>query len=127
MTKKVAVNILIHSFALAHGVTSLLLFHTGVGDGVPLTILTIAMVVSVSCQYEYPLDVTATLAVLCCFAGFYLGTTGARFIVDYASALSGFAHQITTVLVTELLGWATFFIVRKNRKKHETENRKDAA
>jgi uncharacterized membrane protein len=127
MFKKVAVNILIHGFALAHGVTSLLLFHTSVGDSVALTILTIAMVVSVSYRYEYPLDVTAILALLCCFAGFYLGTAGAAFIAEYMEALSEFAHQITTVLVTELLGWATFFIVRKNKKKHETKNRKDAA
>jgi NhaP-type Na+/H+ or K+/H+ antiporter len=126
MTGKVAVHSLIHSFALAHGVTSLLLFHTSVGDGVALTMLTIAMVVSVSYRYDYPLDVTAILALLCCFAGFYLGTAGAQLIMEYLQALSEFAHQVTTVLVTELLGWATFFIVRKNKKKHETKNRKDA-
>jgi hypothetical protein len=126
MSKKVAVNILIHGFALAHGVTSLLLFHTRVGDGVALTILTIAMVVSVAYRYDYPLDVTAILALLCCFAGFYLGTAGASLIVEYWSAVSGFVHQLTTVLVTELLGWATFFIVRKNKKKHEAKNHKGA-
>jgi hypothetical protein len=126
MSKKVAVHILIHGFALAHGVTSLLLFHTSVGDSVALTILTIAMVVSVAYQYEYPLDVTAILALLCCFAGFYLGTAGVLFIVEYLEVFSAYTNQITTVLVTELLGWATFFIVRKNKKKHETENRKDA-
>lgn len=126
MTRKVILNILIHGFALAHGVTSLLLFHTSVGDGVALTMLTIAMVVSVSYQYGYPLDVTAILALLCCFAGFYLGTAGAQFIMESSETFSEFAHQITTVLVTELLGWATFFIVRKNKKKHETKNHKDA-
>ena len=126
MTRKVILNILIHGFALAHGVTSLLLFHTSVGDGVALTMLTIAMVVSVSYQYGYPLDVTAILALLCCFAGFYLGTAGAQLIMESLEPLSEFAHQITTVLVTELLGWATFFIVRKNKKKHETKNHKDA-
>jgi hypothetical protein len=127
MTKKVVVHILIHGFALAHGVTSLLLFHTSVGDGVALTMLTIAMVVSVSYQYAYPLDVTAILALLCCFAGFYLGTAGAQFIVENLKTLSTFSHQITTVLVTELLGWATFFIVWKNKKKHETKNHKGTA
>jgi uncharacterized membrane protein len=126
MTRKVAVNILIHGFALAHGVTSLLLFHTSVGDGVALTVLTIAMVVCISYRYDYPLDVTAILALLCCFAGFYLGTAGAQLIAEYLEALSAFTHQVATVLVTELLGWATFFIVRKNRKKHETKNRQDA-
>ena len=87
--------------------------------------LTIAMVVSVSYQYAYPLDVTAVLALLCCFAGFYLGTAGAQLIMESLETLSEFAHQITTVLVTELLGWATFFIVRKNKKKHEAKNRKN--
>ncbi|MDR2448514.1 MAG: hypothetical protein LBD52_00955 [Prevotellaceae bacterium] len=126
MTRKATLHILIHGFALAHGVTSLLLFHTSVGDGVALTILTIAMVVSVSYRYDYPLDVTAILALLCCFAGFYLGTAGAQLIAENSTTLSELSHQVTTVLVTELLGWATFFIVRKNKKKHETKNRKDA-
>jgi ABC-type uncharacterized transport system permease subunit len=119
MNKNLVLNLLVHGFALAHAVTSLLLFSTDFGDSIPLTSLTIAMIVCIARLYDYPLDVTAILALLCCFAGFYIGITGAKFLSGYFAILDRYAHQVTTFIVTELMGWATFFIVKRNRKKNE--------
>jgi hypothetical protein len=118
MSKATKINLSIHGFALAHAITSLLLYSTKMGDSIPLTILTIAMIVIVARLYDYPLDVTAILALLSCFAGFYIGTVGAKFIAGYSTFLDQYVHQVTTFAVTELLGWATFFIVKKKEKKH---------
>ncbi len=111
-------NLLIHGFAAAHALTAYLLFGTALGDSAILTILTVAMILFIARRYDFPMDVILIFAILCCLAGFYLGTTGAAIIKEHFPSLSNYAPQITTAIVTELLGWTTFLIVYYYDKSH---------
>ena len=111
-------NITIHLFAIAHALTVITFRHYNISDDIPLTILTLVMVVGVGRIYCFPIDISAALALLLCFAGFYMGTKGAEMIACLADgALIPYANVICTVVVTELLGWATVFITSKQRNE----------
>lgn len=110
------VNISIHLFAAAHAVTAVVSRLAGFPDDMVLTILTILMVIMVSRTCGFPLDISATIALLCCFAGFYLGIKGAELISSvWSGRLAGYSNVITTFAVTEILGWMTYFIIRKRK------------
>lgn len=107
------VNLIIHLFALGHAVATIVLGLFGVPDDILLTLLTIAMIFLIANVYGLPLEVTAALALLCCFAGFWLGTQGAEIIAKADGFVARYSNVITTFLVTEILGWATYFIASR--------------
>ncbi|HET9570382.1 MAG TPA: hypothetical protein VFP20_03115 [Bacteroidales bacterium] len=110
-------NLIVHGFALAHAGIAALIINHGADPGVYLTILTIAMIVILARINEYPLDVTAALTLVCCLGGFFMGTKGAEWFTDYLGTSQSMAQIYTTMVVTEILGWITFFIVRRTQKK----------
>ncbi len=116
--KTFRLNLLIHGFAAAHALIAYIFFGTALGDSAILSILTVAMILFIARLYDFPLDITLIFAVLCCLAGFYLGTTGAAIVKNYFPSFSNYAPQITTTIVTELLGWTTFLIVYYYNKSH---------
>lgn len=109
-------HITIHSFAVAHAIAAAVIIARGSDPGTILTILTIAMVVVLTRLNDYPLDVTAALALISCFAGFFLGTSGADLLSNILSESKDLAQILTTVLVTETLGWLTYIIVKRSEK-----------
>ncbi len=111
------IQIIIHVFALFHAISSFVMQTLGHADEVILTALTISMVILIASRYEFPLEVTFALALLNCFAGFYLGTFGADYIEGIIWINAKFSSMITTFLMTELLGWTTFLIVRSKSGK----------
>ena len=110
-------QIIVHLFAFAHALSVYLLHYFDLSDELFLSLLTISMVVIVSQIYGFPLEVSAALAALCCFAGFYIGTIGGEALAKVNSAfVARFANEITTFAVTEILGWTTILIsVKINR------------
>ncbi len=105
-------HLIVHLFALAHGLTAIVFHYLGIDDAIPLTILTILLILSITRQYAYPLDISAALALLGCFAGFFLGTNGAIVIGKMFGTLPPHCiGAITTFVVTELIGWLVYFIV----------------
>ena len=106
----------IHLFAIAHFVASWAMNACGLNDEILLSLLTISMIVLVTHSYGLPLEVSAALAVLSCFAGFYLGTLGGEWLtasgVDF---LIKYSSEITTFIVTEILGWATIIIASRRK------------
>lgn len=110
-------HITIHSFAMAHAITAAILIFRGNDPGIVLTILTIALVLVLARLSDYPLDVTAALALISCFAGFFLGTSGAEVILPLMGDSKASAQITTTILVTEFLGWLTYLIVQKSTKE----------
>jgi len=110
-------HLVVHGFALAHAVLAAIVLSQQSDPGVLLTILTIAMIVVLALLNDYPLDVTTALALISCFAGFFLGTIGAKWIVALFSTSPEVSQIITTVIITELLGWTTYFIVRRTQRK----------
>lgn len=104
----------IHLFAIAHILSSWAMAQWGLSDEILLSLLTISMIVIVSYIYGLPLEVSAALAGLCCFAGFYLGTLGGKLLTATgAPLLVGYSNEITTFLITEVMGWTTVLIARK--------------
>lgn len=105
---------IIHLFAAAHLISSWLLARLGKPDDVLLSLLTISMIVLVTQRFGFPLEVSAAFAVLCCFAGFYLGTLGGNLLEGCeVGILMRYANEITTFIVTEILGWTTAFIAKR--------------
>lgn len=109
-------HVVIHGFAIAHAIVGALILSHGSDPGIILTILTITMIIILTRVNDYPLDVTAALALICCLGGFFLGTVGADWIVSIFKVSTDLSQIITTFLVTELLGWITYIIVRAPRK-----------
>lgn len=106
-------TILIHSFALAHAFVVVLFRHFNLADEIPLTILTVLMIVLVTQLYKFPYDLTAVMALLFCFAGFFIGTKGGEWIMNNSSGwIKNNANVVVSFLVTEFDGWVTYFVVR---------------
>lgn len=115
-SRTVKVNLIIHLFAAAHALATVGLRYFGIADDILLTALTIVMVIMVARTCGFPLDIAAALALLSCFAGFYMGVKGADLISRLSGGkLSWFSNVITTFAVTEILGWTTYFIARRKR------------
>lgn len=104
----------IHLFAVAHIISSFAMGQWGYSDEVLLSLLTISMIVVVTHIYGVPLEVSAALAILCCFAGYYLGTLGGKWLMaSNISLLINYSNEITTFIVTEILGWSALLIAAK--------------
>ena len=113
-TKLTKCSWVIHLFAIAHTISVVLFDRLGYSDEVILSLLTISMIVVVTHLYGMPLEVSAAIAALCCFAGFYLGTIGGEWLTaSGVPFLVKYANAITTFVVTELLGWLTVIMARK--------------
>lgn len=111
-------NIIIHCFAVAHALAVILLKYFRVPDEIVLTLLTLCMIVWITRIYNFPIDVAAIIALLSCFAGFFLGIKGAELIsLLFGDYILNYSNVITTFCVTEILGWTTYFIVRKTNSK----------
>lgn len=111
---KLKSHLIVLLFVLAHAVVCLLLRGTGIGDGIFLTILTIAMVYALIRYYRASLDVFLGLAFLSCFAGFYIGTEGAKLLEKLLPTWGIWINVITTSVTTELLGLIVILLLRKN-------------
>lgn len=105
----VLTNYIIHAFALFHALCALLLRWLAWRDELALTMLTIAMVVYLSRLWRTPMYVALSLAILACFAGYYVGSAGAILLNSFGI----FTYSITTFLVTETLGWVVLLIVKQ--------------
>ncbi len=117
MTKTAKTHCIIHGFALAHALTCFFLQGTSMGDAILLTCLTIAMVVMLVLFYGGPLDVMVGLLLLACLSGFYLGTKGAGWIQRLFPEMGAlYTHVLTTALVTEVLGWSLYYVIRRKNR-----------
>lgn len=113
--KIILVNIIIHGFALAHAITAGALAQTLVGDEAALTALTTAMIITIALVYGRSYSIGKALGLLGTFAGFYLGSRGAVFLIKWIPGIGNAANAITTTVVTEMLGWATYVIVKSGK------------
>ena len=118
LSKLLRTNIIIQCFAVAHAVAVILLRYFQIPDEIVLTLLTLGMIVWITRIYNFPIDVAAIISLLSCFAGFFLGIKGAELITLISGGnLIKYSNVITTFFVTEILGWTTYFIVRKKETK----------
>ncbi len=107
-------HLLIHLFTLAHVLTVWGFYMLGWSDEYLLTCLTILMIVLVGRIHHFPLDLSAVMALLFCFAAFFMGTKGAEWLEPLAATWGEIVpNMISTVVVTEILGWSTWFIATR--------------
>ena len=88
------------------------------GDDAALTTLTVAITVNISRVYNRSWEIDEGLAVLGCFAGFFVGTRGALILVKWIPGIGNAANAITTFAITEILDWATYLIVKEGKSFH---------
>ncbi len=101
--------LIIHGFTVAHVIVGAVM---GPAAGAVLTPMTIAMVIAIGTQYSANFKIQKAIGVMTNFVGFILGVSIAEFIVGLFPGIGNIANAITTGIVTELLGWATFIVLR---------------
>ena len=109
--------ITINLFAFIHAAVCFILLSLNLDDGLFLTILTIAMIVILIYFFNGTTDVFLSLSLLSILAGFYMGTKGADLIYILLPGYSILTHVIATIVVTEILGWSVYFILRKRANR----------
>lgn len=102
----------IHLFAAAHAAVAVVSRLINYVDDVPLTVLTIALIVVISIRRGLQTEMVAALTLAGCFTGYLIGSYGAR-LVALAVPDPTIAAAITTALVTELLGWSVYAFGRR--------------
>ena len=103
--------IIIHLFALAHAMIAILSRVANYVDDVPLTVLTLALVVIIGLRHNLQAEFIAVMALVGTFAGYLFGSFGATLVamVVHDNVL---APALTTALITELLGWGVYAFAR---------------
>lgn len=102
---------IIHLFALAHAVIAILSRVANYVDDVPLTVLTLALVVIIGLRHNLQAEFIAVMALVGTFAGYLFGSFGAT-LVAMVVRDNVLAPALTTALITELLGWGVYAFAR---------------
>lgn len=102
---------LIHLFAAAHAAVAVLSRVFDYVDDVPLTVLTLSMILLIAIRRSLRVEFVAALALIWIFTGYLFGIYGAQFIQEIVGS-SILASAIATTLVTELIGWLTYAFAR---------------
>lgn len=107
----IPIPVTIHLFAAAHAAVAVLSRVFNYVDDVPLTILTLSMIVVISVRERMRVEFMAALALVCSFLGFLFGIYGAELIQQVVRG-PVLAPAITTGIITELIGWGTYAATR---------------
>ncbi len=103
--------VIIHLFALAHAVIAAVSHVVHYMDAVPLTVLTIAMIVIIALRHNLRTDIIAILTLAGTFLGYIIGSYGGM-LVAMIIPYPAISSAITTLIFTELLGWAVYAFAR---------------
>lgn len=101
------ISTIIHLFAIAHAAVAMLTRAFDYIDDVPLTVLTISMIVIISIRRGLQMEIVAALSLISCFIGYLIGVYGAIAITSVIHNVF-LAPAITTFLITEMIGWGTY-------------------
>ena len=102
----------VHLFAVIHSLVAILSRALDVFDDLPLTLVTVLMIIIISIRNKVHIEVIATLSVVACFIGFLLGVFGASYINTLINN-STLSSAITTFIITEIIGWSTILIEKR--------------
>ena len=104
--KNVSTSWIIHGFALAHALATISCTLIGVRDSLLLTLLTMGMTMLICYKENLTVEITISSIVLVNILGFLLGNLAALFVFDRLPPI--WQHSLSTVIVTQLLGWGLF-------------------
>lgn len=109
---------IIHIFALAHAAIAIASRMANYVDDVPLTVLTLALVVIIALRHNIQAEMIAILALVGTFVGYLFGSFGAAFVARFVHD-EVLAPALTTALFTELLGWGVFAFAKLRGEHNE--------
>lgn len=107
----ISTPLIIHLFAAAHALIATVSRLVNYVDDLPLTILTIALIVIIAIRHRLQPELIAVLTLVGTFSGYLIGSYGAQ-LIDLLISNSTAASALTTLLYTELLGWAVLTFAR---------------
>ncbi|MBQ8916350.1 MAG: hypothetical protein IJ028_04115, partial [Alistipes sp.] len=110
-TTTISTPAVIHLFALAHAAIAVVSRMVNYVDDVPLTVLTVSLIVIIAIRHHLQAEMIAILALVGTFAGYLLGSYGAT-VVGLLVHNPTAASAVTTALFTELLGWSIYAFAR---------------
>ena len=117
--KKVSTNWLIHGFALLHALGTISCTLLDVRDSLLLTVLTMTMTVLICYREKLTVEITVASIVLVNILGFLLGNLAALFVFDQFPPI--WQHSLSTLIVTELLGWGLYGFANIFQKEGSAE------
>ncbi|MCM1251166.1 MAG: histidine kinase [Alistipes sp.] len=100
---------LIHLFAAGHAAVVVLSRIFDYVDDVPLTVLTLSLILLISIRRGLRAELAAALALICIFVAYVVGICGAQFMQRLVGN-DMLAPAITSALITELIGWLTYAV-----------------
>lgn len=112
---------IIHLFALAHALIAAISHVVHYMDAVPLTMLTIAMIVIISLRHNLRTEVVAILTLAGTFLGYLIGSYGGMLVAKIIPS-PAISSAITTALFTELLGWGVHSFAQLKGVRTEYKN-----
>lgn len=98
-------------FAIAHAAVAMAGRALHYYDDVPLTILTISMIVVISIRHSLRLEIAAIITLVASFVGFLAGVYGERALI-ILTGNTMLAPGISTFVITEIAGWGTYLVAR---------------
>lgn len=103
---------IIHIFAAAHAATAIITRLLDYDDDIPLTVLTISMLILIAIRRRLSLSYTAITTLLVTLVGYLAGVWIGQ-VLDSAIGSPLAASAIATFLLTELFGWGIYLTTSK--------------
>lgn len=114
-------GLIIHLFAVAHAATAIITRLLSYYDEIPLTVLTISMLIIISHRRQRSLAFTAVTTLVVTLLGYLVGVWGGQQL-DKIFGSPLIASALTTFILTEIFGWGTFFLTTKIKIDGKTGN-----
>ncbi len=107
-------GLIIHLFALAHAAIAVVARWLDYYDDIPLTVLTISMIITIAARKRFPIDLTAIVILIVTFLGYLTGLYFGDILYDVIGSRM-LSSATATFLLTELFGWTTCLLSYYNR------------
>lgn len=108
------IGLIIHLFALAHAAIAIIARLLDYYDDIPLTVLSISMIVIIAAQKRFPIELTAIVILIVTLLGYLTGLYFGEFLYEVIGSRM-VSSAIATFLITELFGWTTCLLSYYNK------------
>ncbi len=109
---------IIHIFALLHAIVALICRLTGTDDQILLTVLTMAMALTICMKAGLKVEFTTAVVIVVNILGYIIGNLGAGALQSLISSEYA-VHCLSTIITTEILGWSIFGLTKILGQKEE--------
>ena len=110
---------IIHIFAILHAIVALGCRLTGTDDQILLTVLTMAMALTICMKAGLKVEFTTAVVIVVNILGYIIGNLGASVLQSLINSEYA-VHCLSTMITTEILGWSIFGLTRILGQKEES-------